>query len=278
MHLKFLFQQTGKLVSYYIMEMRSSYWNLIASKKKTVNLRIFPSHDIKIEAKGDVARIIYQGEPMLRYKRSFEYSTFELFSNHLNPGNVIIDIGANIGVHSIFFSKLVGKNGQVFSFEPEGKTFLLLQQNLQLNNCENVHISNIALSNKNGFVELCGHESGFSDADGGDPYKFIKQMADENKGDTVGLVKSVRLNDIPEINSLDKIDFIKIDVEGAELLVFEGAKQIILKYKPVIIFELEGAYTKRFNYKPYQVFVLLNELGYEMEEYEKGQWKANPQN
>ena len=72
------------------------------------------------------------------------------------------------------------------------------------------------------------------------------------------------------------IDCIKIDAEGAELLVLQGSANTILKHKPIIIFELSGEWTNRFKYKPYQVLIFLNELGYEMEEYDFQQCIAKP--
>ncbi len=273
---KFLFQQTGKLFLFYLMELRGFCWQLPWNKNKIFSIKILPGYSIKLARRGDIAEIIYKNEVLIKYEKSFEYSTLKLFSGIIKKGDVIIDAGANIGLYSIFYSKLAGKEGRVYSFEPDKTTNLLLKKNLQLNDCNNVQIFNAALSNKEGYVEMVAYNFDSFKVSEGDAFKFIKEVIDPGEGDKPGYINAFKLDNLKEINTLDKIDFIKIDVEGAELLVLQGSIQTILKYKPTIIFELSGRWTKRFNYKPYQVIVLMNELGYEMEEYDLEQWIARP--
>lgn len=273
---KLLFEQTGKLVLVYLMELRGLYWQLSFNKNKIFSIKILPGHTIKLARKGDIAQIVYKNEVLVKYEKSFEYSTLKLFSQIVKPGDIIIDAGANAGLYSIFYSKLVGKQGRVYAFEPDLKTYSLLKENLQLNNCTNVTTFNAALSNKEGFVEMVAYNPDSLKIKDGDAFKYMQDVADVHADVKPGFVNAYKLDDTKELNTLAKIDFIKIDVEGAELLVLEGAVQTILKYKPVIIFELSGNWAKRFNYKPYQVILLLNDLGYEMEEYDLEQWIAKP--
>jgi FkbM family methyltransferase len=258
------------------MELRGFYWNLPFNKNKIFSIKILPGYNINYARKGDIAETIYKNEVLVNLKKSFEYSTLELFSTILKPGHVIIDVGANSGLYSIFYSKLVGEQGQVYAFEPGKDTYSMLQENLKLNNCRNVLTYNFALSNKESKVELVSFGHKDLKLPSGDSFKYIKEITPDNIGADRIIMDAFRLDDLEEFNTISKIDFIKIDVEGAELLVLQGSINTILKHKPIIIFELSGEWTNRFNYKPYQLLVFLNEFGYEMEEYDFQQWIAKP--
>ncbi|MEO8861990.1 MAG: FkbM family methyltransferase [Ginsengibacter sp.] len=276
MNIKLLFQQTGKLFLFYAMELRGLYWHMAMNGKKIFNVKIFPGYKIKYVGKGDIAEIIYKTQVLLGFKKSFEYSTFHLFASILKPGDVIIDVGANSGLFSIFYSKLIGETGTVHAFEPDKDTYSLLQQNLKLNQCDNVVAHNFALSNKASRVEMVAFNQPNLKLQSGDSFKYIKEVNIDDSSTSEGKMNAFKLDNLNEFSSISKIDCIKIDVEGAELLVLQGSVNTILKYKPVIIIELSGEWTKRFNYKPYEVLVFLNELGYEMEEYDYQQWIARP--
>ncbi len=273
---KLLFQQTGKLFLFYIMELRGFYWNLPFNRNKTYVIKIFPGYKIRYAGKGDVAEVIYKTEVLVNLKKSFEYSTLQLFSDILKHGDVIIDIGANSGLYSIFYSKLVGDIGAVHAFEPDIHSYSLLQENLKLNNCDNVLTYNFALSNKESRIEMVSFSHHDLKLQSGDSFKYIREVTEDKMNADKNIINAFRLDDLKEFSSIPRIDYIKIDVEGAELLVLQGSEVTILKHKPIIILELSGEWTKRFKYKPYQVLIFLNELGYEMEEYDFQQWIATP--
>lgn len=273
---KFLFEQTGKLLLFYLMEWRGFYWSLPFNRNKVFAIKILPGHTIKYAGKGDIAQIIYKTEVFVNHKKSFEYSTLQLFSTLLKPGDVIIDVGANSGLYSILYSQLAGEEGVVHAFEPDAATFSLLQENLRLNNCNNVLTYNFALSNKEGWIEMLTFNPENIKLISGDSFKYMQEVTADKMNDENTCINAYRLDDLKELTTAAKIDFIKIDVEGAELLVLKGSVNTILKYKPVIIFELSGEWTNRFNYKPYQLLGFLSELGYEMEEYDFQQWIARP--
>lgn len=273
---KLLLQQTGKLFFFYIMELRGFYWNLPFNKNRIFSIKILPGYHIKYAHKGDIAAIIYKSKVLVKFKKSFEYSTLQLFSNLLKQGNTILDVGANSGLYSIFYSKLVGEEGRVYAFEPDSTTYSFLHENLKLNGCKNVTTYNCALSNKESIVEMVSYNTEDLNLKlQGDSFKYMQEVFDGSDATGNGM-KAYKLDDFEEIRKISKIDFIKIDVEGAELLVLQGGLNIIREHTPVIIFELSGEWTARFNYKPYEVLVLLNELNYEMEEYDLQQWIARP--
>ena len=275
---KLLFQQTGKLFLFYIMELRGFYWNLPFNKNRIFSIKILPGYHIKYAHKGDIAEVIYKTEVLVKFKKSFEYSTLQLFSNLLKQGNTILDVGANSGLYSIFYSKRVGEEGCVYAFEPDPNTYTFLLENLKLNECKNVSTYDFALSNKESLVEMISYNPEDLNLKlQGDSFKYMQEVSIGSEATGNGM-KAYKLDDLEEIRCISKIDFIKIDVEGAELLVLQGGLNTIQKHRPVIIFELSGEWTTRFNYKPYEVLVLLNELNYEMEEYDLQQWIARPLN
>jgi len=152
-------------------------------------------------------------------------SSYELEGVKLEENDIVIDAGANIGSFSIFASKIIGKNGLVFSFEPIEETYSLLNKNVKINNTMNVQTIPCALGDINIEVDF------FVNTD-----KLVSSSS-EIQGENT-LIKKVRqitldsfLSEKPHIN---KINFIKVDIEGAERKFLDGAKNTIQKHKPKI--------------------------------------------
>jgi len=274
MNCRLLYEQTGKLAYLYLREARGIYYRLFVKDK--IAIKLFPDMQVELYSKGDIAEIAFKDQVLLRHEKSFEYTTLKKFRERITAGDVVIDVGANIGIYSLFFSKLVGKNGRVFAFEPDAATGQLFLNNIALNDCKNVQFFNLALSDESGPVRICGYNPQNLRLTDGDSFKYITKLdPDEvNKQDLIA--QAVKLDDIEEIVRLEKLDYIKIDVEGAELLVLRGAMDTIRKHKPVILFELSEKWVRRFSYKTYQALIFLNELGYELEQYDIEQWIATP--
>lgn len=128
---------------------------------------------------------------------------------------VVVDVGANIG----YYSLLAGKKGtRVWAFEPEEINFSILTKNVKDNGLENIKIYKKAVGDRRGRVRILKSEENYGNSRVG------------RKGE---LVEMVKLDDVVK----EKVDMIKIDVEGWEGKVVEGAKRIISKYKPVIFLE-----------------------------------------
>lgn len=150
-----------------------------------------------------------------------------IMKNNISKGDIVIDVGANIGYYALLFSRLVGEKGKVFAFEPEPRNFELLKKNVQVNNYKNIVLIQKALSDKNEQLDL-----------------FIsKNMANhkiyQQKNQDANSIKidAIRLDDYIKNQDLtDKINFIKIDVEGAELRAFNGMKTILKESKTLKVF------------------------------------------
>ncbi len=155
-----------------------------------------------------------------------EYSEgeVELFANILKPGNVVIEVGANIGAHTLFLAQQVTKTGVVIAFEPQRVLFQTLCANMALNNVLNAYCFQQAAGAKVGTVVVppldYTHENNFG-------------------GLTLG---SYQVGEQVPLTPLDAFNFsfcnfLKIDVEGMEKEVLEGATTLIGKFKPVIYLE-----------------------------------------
>jgi len=131
-------------------------------------------------------------------ERLYSIPNFEISSN-----DQIIDVGAHIGIFSIFASQLC-KNGKVFSYEPAKPNFEILQENISQNNINNIIAENKAGSNLKGKMKFY-----FSDDD------FAAHSL-YDKGDNWDEVETLSLKDIFDENNIKKCDFLKMDCEGAE--------------------------------------------------------------
>lgn len=165
---------------------------------------------------------------------------------------IFFDIGANVGIYSLLLNKKY-KNCEVHAFEPGLSTFKELSNNIKLNSSKNIVANNIGLSNEKGEKEF---------------YFCDNLITASSLSDTVKGVKKTKI--ICKFDTLDNYcknmihpDFIKCDVEGAELLVLKGGINVLRDSKPVLMIELLRKWAKCFNYHPNDAINFLKELGYQ---------------
>lgn len=173
-----------------------------------------------------------------------------LIKKLLNPGDVFIDIGAYIdGWYTIIASKEVGKNGHVYSIEPMHHR--LLEDNVKLNKLNNVTISKVAISDKNGVAAFYDHNEASS------LINFPVKPLHTTK------VKTMALDSYVSKYKIKRIDLIKIDVEGAEMKVFKGAtKTLKSKNAPKLLVEAGDAILKLGGSGLEELVKYLENMGY----------------
>jgi len=174
------------------------------------------------------------------------YEDYEFFTTYLRSGDVVVDVGANIGTLSLCASRSVGVSGKVYSIEPHPRTFSYLKHNLEINRIHNVTAYNCAAGNSSGIIHL-------SD----------KMADDENTviHDETGLI--VPVHTLDELFSLEKhIHLLKLDVEGYEKFVLEGASEMLSRTE-LIYFEAWKQHFSRFDYCFADVWQILNIHGFE---------------
>jgi FkbM family methyltransferase len=148
---------------------------------------------------------------------------------------VALDIGANIGIHSVVLSEQVGPRGVVYAFEPQRIVFNMLAGNIALNSINNVLCHHNAVTDAPGPIEIPAFDYGkpmsFGSVElGGIQKEDIGQIAIPGKSETVA---GICVDDM----DLRQINFIKIDVEGMEIKVLKGAQKSINKFRPFMLVE-----------------------------------------
>ena len=168
-------------------------------------------------------------------KRKYEHHILTEMYAYIKIGNVALDIGANIGHHSIFMAKIVGGGGEIYAFEPIPKIYNQLEKSVTKNNLNNVIINKYALGEIDKEVEININNNNVGGS----------SIVNRNASDTTTNVK-IQVKTLDSLN-LQKVDFIKLDVEGYEWNVIAGGADTISKYKPTIIFEYSPDYFRRAN-------------------------------
>ena len=206
---------------------------------------------VLMEPRGTIAAAIWSGARCESHEVSFIVSMLE-------PGMVFFDVGANAGVFTLSAAKKIG--GQVFAFEPCSSTSELLKQNLRLNRITDVHVERIALTDSVGTGVLQVNVAG---RDGLNTLGQATHPDSQVIGqEEVGLTT---VDVFIEERNVPRVDVMKVDIEGAELLMFRGARKLLARADaPVILFEGFGFLTRGFGYHPVEILWLLESFGYSL--------------
>ena len=152
----------------------------------------------------------------------------------LTEGNVFIDVGANIGLHSLYASSLVGRNGAVIALEPHPVTFKLLRKNIEINGLLD-HVKTLPLAISNQDDETVPFEY-FVEHPAMSGLKISKEILDKFEGTLeITNVKTITIDTLVSRHSV-KPDLVKIDVEGFEFSVIEGCKNTIDLFPQLVFF------------------------------------------
>ncbi|MBW1975522.1 MAG: FkbM family methyltransferase [Deltaproteobacteria bacterium] len=194
---------------------------------------------------------------LIYYQGFSEPETADFILRFLKPGMVFVDIGAHIGEYTLLGAHEVGLKGEVHAFEPHPSIFQILKQNIEFNGLTNVVLNNCAVceSEREREFELCAEASVSS---------LKRNSVHSGVETTIIRTQSIRMDTYWEGRN-KKIDLVKIDVEGAEMLVFLGAEKLLNLARgeaPVWIFECSADNYTRFGYRPPDLFGLLQRYGY----------------
>jgi FkbM family methyltransferase len=184
---------------------------------------------------------------------TFEEKETEFLRKTIKPGWTCLDVGACFGWYSILFSKLVGTAGKVHSFEPVPDNRECLERNIELNNLENIQVNSFALGAEPGISKIYVPNDGVSGS---------LRAHTKTKDCRVIDIDISTLDQYVHKNALESIDFIKADIEGAEMLMLQGAEVALRKYRPMLMLEVQAHSTKHFGYEPKELFSWLQKLGY----------------
>jgi FkbM family methyltransferase len=172
----------------------------------------------------------------------------EFILENLKEKYCFFDVGASYGYYGLNVGNAQPLS-EVYCFEAVPTTFRYLLRNIEYNNIKNVRAIPEAVDEKNGMVHVTNNNFG-SD--------YVAIGKNENTEECA----SVSLDYYVTKNNINKVDYIKIDVEGAELLVLNGAQELIKKFKPIIQVETTDGFAVRFGYKSSDIFSLMSSLNY----------------
>lgn len=177
-------------------------------------------------------------------------------SRHFHENSIVIDVGAHFGYLTKEFARAYNGNTNVIAFEPVEYCYSILKRIVR--NLPNVKIEKLALFDNESVVKIkipikkSGH-LGIG----------LSHFGEEKNRDFISEeIKTITLDSYLEQNHLDRLDFIKIDVEGSELHVLHGAKKTLTIFRPIIYLEIDESMTARMNYQPDDIWLYLSQFNY----------------
>lgn len=179
------------------------------------------------------------GQPLR--EGQFETAEADFVGKYLQPGMTVLDIGAHHGLYTLLASLRVGNGGRVFSFEPSVRERKALLQHVRLNRCKNVSVQDAAVGNENKEASLFVVEGSQTGCNSLRPPVVAS-------GTSSARIKVARLDDWLREQSIDRVDFIKLDVEGGEREALQGAERLIDCFRPVLFAEVQDIRTRPWGY------------------------------
>lgn len=244
---------------------RRRAWWLAESKKGRLD------KDIRLQP-GIRMRLFWNSEiSWLLYVKDFEESERLFHNAFLRPGDIYLDVGANIGLFTLIAARRVGKAGKVYAFEPIASTFQGLLQNISLNRFNNVRAYQQALSDAIGKAEMIVSLDGFDGRNsmamptGGD--KFAKETVAMSTLDYF----------VADNHLAGKITMVKIDVEGWENHVLEGAKATLTAPDaPLLQIEFTEEALRTANSSSKELYEAVKRFGYELYIFDTEEYRLLP--
>jgi FkbM family methyltransferase len=190
---------------------------------------------------------------------TYDPNEFYGLSQVLSPGMTVLDVGANEGLYSLFAAQQVTTSGMVVAFEPSQREFDRLQTNLTLNQLAQVKPLQLALANVNTrqVLKVADGEHSGQNTLGDFAYEGVNCLQTET-------VELRRLDDLlPELG-IQQVDVIKMDVEGAEFAVLQGAQATLQHYRPLLMLEFVDQALQNQGSSCAEVVQFLHDLGYKL--------------
>jgi FkbM family methyltransferase len=176
------------------------------------------------------------------------------FRRLVRPGGVVIDVGANIGQYTLIAAQLAGPSGRVFSFEPDPVNAAALQRSIERNGFGDlIELLRVAVAGRSG-------EAAFEVQSDRTRSRLCANGPGVRPEAT--LVRTLALDNFVDERGLDRLDFLKIDVEGADLDVLRGAERALRRLQPAVMVEYEPDWLRAYGERPEALPAFLERLGY----------------
>lgn len=183
----------------------------------------------------------------------------------LSPDWCVFDVGANFGYYSLLIAGRTHDKAQVYSFEPNPASMALLEDNRALNQFAGVHPQALALSDQAGTVEL------LVPAGGNEGLGHLRSAdTPDNPRETAVEVETLTMDAFVERENISRLDFVKMDVEGAEALVLSGAEKSLRRFRPLMLIEINPEALAGFGVSADWLLEKIRSLGYQAHRIHKG--------
>lgn len=193
----------------------------------------------------------------LLFRGCHEPEIANLIKHSIRPGDLCLDIGANVGVHTLLMAQTTGPAGHVIAVEPHPRICDRLRRNLDLNRLTNVTVVPAALSGRDGNIDLYGFtEDAF--------HQGSSSLLPDREAKTAIRVRSVRGSTLQRECRIETCHFLKIDVEGAESLVLGELAELVDTHRPVIVCEYRKQHWDKFGHSAGPVVDRLRRLEYDL--------------
>jgi FkbM family methyltransferase len=224
---------------------------------RTSDSIVFPLSDtlkIKLFQQSAISELIYNG---------FEETEIQFLKDTLKEGDYFLDIGANIGLFSLYAAEKVGPSGKVIAFEPAPDTFQKLSENVQINNFANVELHNLGVSDQVAKIPFFVSQNGY------DAWNSFGNLT--NKSQTIATEVDVKpLDNLLSTIDVAKIKLVKIDVEGWEKFVLLGGEQFFRAQNPLVMMEFTESTCFEVGYMVQELYDIMETYGYRWYELKNG--------
>jgi len=178
---------------------------------------------------------------------NYEPENVNFFNKYLKKGMICIDCGANEGYFSLYMAKLIGPTGKVYAFEPTCGTYRKLLNNISANHFTNIVAENAAVGERSATVVL---------NEGPEGYEVYNTLGKVVHPSTRGVkfapvaIQMIKIDEYCNMKGIHKVDMVKIDIEGAELLALKGMEQTLRGQKELLLLiEVDNQLTEALGYK-----------------------------
>jgi FkbM family methyltransferase len=189
----------------------------------------------------------------------YEPNEFSVLARILKPGMVFVDVGANLGLYSLFASRLVGAEGTVLALEPSSREFDQLSANLRLNALSNVRALQAAVSDRDGETDLLVAVAQHSGHNTTGRFAYENTELDHRER-----VATITLDRLVTSEKLSRLDVIKMDIEGGELAAICGAKESLARLHPMLLIEVADRSLRHQGASSAQLLDLICSYGYRL--------------
>jgi len=214
-------------------------------------MQVEPGIKMQLDPEDMVSRVILESG-------AWEPESWKMMAEHLGPGATFIDVGAQIGYYSLKAARSVGPGGHVLAVEPNPETLRKLRKNIGASDAGVVAVAPVACSNAEATLDLFAA----STVNTGETSLAKNNALQAGAAVRTYKVRARPLDEIARETGVSRVDLIKIDVEGAEYLVLQGAQQTLDRYHPTVMVEIIDRQLREMGSSAAQVVELLRAHGY----------------